>query len=106
MNKKELPKIIVKLILAVLFLCCLLKMPYGYFQFVRALGMLGFTWLAYVDSKNENKSLMIVWIFSAILINPMFKIALGRTIWNIVDIIWAIVLIITIFFDAKKIRSN
>ena len=29
----------------------------------------------------------------------MFKIALGRAIWNIVDIIWSIVLLTTLIID-------
>lgn len=92
-------KILTKLLMTVLFLCCLLDMPYGYYQLVRFVGMTGFIILAYLDNEKENKILMIVWICSAVLINPIFKVALGRTIWNIVDVIWAIVLLITIITD-------
>jgi uncharacterized membrane protein YhdT len=62
-------------------------MPYGYFQLVRFVGMMGFIILAYLDKEKEDKTIMIIWICSAVLINPIFKIALGRTIWNIVDVI-------------------
>lgn len=92
-------KIATKLILTVLFLCCLFDMPYGYFQMVRFLSLLGFVLLAYIDGKKKNKTLTIVWVCSAILINPLIKISLGRTIWNIVDIIWALILIITLIND-------
>lgn len=98
--------IIVKIFLTVLFLCCLLDMPYVYFQIVRVLGMGGFAWLAYIDSEKKDKSLMIVWICSAILINPIFKIVLGRTIWNVVDVIWALVLIVTLVFDVMNRKKN
>ena len=74
-------------------------MPYGYFQLVRFIGMTGFITLAYLDNGKEDKTIMIIWICSAILINPMFKIALGRAIWNIVDIIWSIVLLTTLIID-------
>ena len=63
------------------------------------IGMTGFITLAYLDNVKEDKTIMIIWICSAILINPMFKIALGRAIWNIVDIIWSIVLLITLIID-------
>ena len=88
---------IIKLFLAGLFLGCLASMPYGYYQLVRTLGMVGFAALAWADSNKPSKVLTIVWIASAVLINPLFKIALGRTLWNVIDVIWAIVLIGTIF---------
>jgi len=92
-------KISVKIILAALFLLCLFKMPYGYFQLVRFLGMASFIWFAYLDNEKNDKSLVILWVCSAILINPLIKIALGRTIWNIVDVVWALILLITLVKD-------
>ena len=44
-------------------------------------------------------------IISAILINPIFKISLGRELWNIIDIVWAIILIGTIIFDRNKYQT-
>lgn len=80
-------------------------MPYGYFQIVRFLGMASFAWLAYIDSSKKDKTLFIVWVSSALLINPFIKIALGRTIWNIVDVIWAIILLASISGD-KRVTSE
>lgn len=100
---KHQTKNILKTLLAVLLLSCLLKMPYGYFQLVRFVGMAIFILLAYLDKDKTSKTFMIVWICSAILMNPFIKIALGRTIWNIVDVIWAILLIGTILFKKKDI---
>ena len=94
-------KLIIKVIVAILFLVCLLKMPYGYFQFVRFLGMAVFIWLAYVDNQKSDKTFLIIWVVSALLINPFIKVALGRTIWNIVDVVWAIILIASIWLDKK-----
>jgi len=48
-------------------------MPYGYFQLVRFVGMTGFIILAYLDKENEDKMIVIIWICSAVLINPIFK---------------------------------
>jgi hypothetical protein len=36
------------------------------------------------------------------LFQPFFKIALGRELWNIVDVIVAIGLIITLFLDKQQ----
>jgi len=92
---------IIKIVLSILFLGCLLDWEYGYFQFVRFLGMVGFAILAYQSNKRENQTLTVVWAASAILINPIFKIALGRELWNIVDVIWAILLIGSIFYGKR-----
>ena len=95
-------KNIVKIALSILLLLCLLKMPYGYFQLVRFIGMIVFIILAYFEKDKTNKILMVVWICSALLINPFIKIALGRFIWNIVDVIWAILLIGTLLLERNK----
>jgi hypothetical protein len=94
---------IIKIVLSILFLICLLDMPYGYFQLVRFLGMVEFAILAY-NNYQKNQTLFIIWLASAILINPIFKIALGREIWNIVDVIWAIILLASIFFNQTKTK--
>ena len=99
-------KISVKIILSVLFVACLFKVPYGYFQLVRFLGMASFIWFAYLDNEKKDKFLVIVWICSAILINPIIKISLGRTIWNIVDLVWAVILLITMIKDFASFEKT
>lgn len=93
---------LIKLILSALFLLCLADMPYGYFQIVRFLAMIGFGYLAYSEYEVENKNWMIFYACSAILINPIVKISLGRELWNIVDVIWAIILIGSILVNRNK----
>lgn len=88
---------IIKIGLALLLFGCLADMPYGYFQLVRFLGMLGFGFLAFQEKERGNEGFFFLWLGSAILINPIFKISLGRELWNILDVAWAIILIITIF---------
>ncbi len=95
-----------KIVLAILFVICLADMPYGYFQFVRFLGMVGFAFLAFNEYEKENKGWMVFYIVSAILINPIFKISLGRELWNIIDIIWAIIFVGTVIFDRNKQKDN
>ena len=90
-----------KIVLSILFLVCLLDMPYGYYQLVRFLGMVGFAILA-KNNYRKNDTWFIIWLSSAVLINPFYKIALGRDIWNIVDVIWAILLVASIFIKGPK----
>jgi len=96
MNKK------IKIILAILLLLCLADMPYGYYQFVRFAAMVGFGILAYQSSESENKTFMIVYGALALLFQPFFKIALGRDLWNVVDLIVGIGLIVSLFIEKEK----
>lgn len=91
---------IIKIIIAIMSLVCLLDMPYGYYQLYRFTAMGVFFYLAYAEQ--EKKEWMIVWLVSGLLVQPFFKVALGRDIWNFVDVIWAVILIVSIF----KMKSN
>lgn len=95
-------KIVLKIIVSIMFVICLYKMPYGYFKLVRFVGMASFIWFAYLDNAKKNESLAIFWVCSAILINPIIKIAFGRTIWNIVDVAWVLILLATIVYDVRN----
>ena len=77
-------------------------MPYGYYQAVRFIGMLGFILLAYFSNQKNHKIEVIIYIALALLFQPFIKIALGRTVWNIVDVIVSAGLIISFFVKPKK----
>ena len=98
-------KIILKIILSILFLLCLLKMPYGYYQATRFIGMLGFLLLAYFNyERNKNlNSTVIIYLALALLFQPFIKVALGRTIWNVADAVVSVGLIFSILWKSNKI---
>ena len=93
---------IVKVILSIMFFICLLDMPYGYYQFVRFAGFLGFFLLAYFSYEQNRKVEVIIYVGLVLLFQPFIKVALGRTIWNVVDAVIAIGLIGSIFYKSKK----
>lgn len=93
-----------KIALAILFLLCLLDMPYGYYQLVRFLGMVGFAVLAY-QNYQKNQTWFLVWLASALLINPFIKVSLGRSLWNVADVVWAILLVWSIFEERRQVTS-
>jgi hypothetical protein len=95
---------IIKIVLAILFMLCLLKMPYGYYQIVRFIGMLGFALLAYYNYQKNHKTEVMIYVALALLFQPFIKVALGRTGWNMVDVIVSIYLLLSIFIfnKAKK----
>jgi hypothetical protein len=97
---------VIKIILAILFFLCLADMPYGYYQFVRFVGLIGFVILAYQANQQGRQAEMIIYGGLALLFQPFFKIALGRQIWNIVDIAVGIVLLISIFKKPKQSQPH
>ena len=97
--------IVIKLFLAILFFICLADMPYGYFQFVRFAAMIGFALLAYNAFEEGKDKEMILYIGLAILFQPLVKIALGRTIWNMLDVAVGIGLLLSIFYQTKKAKE-
>ena len=72
-------------------------MPYGYFQLVRFVALIGFAILAYNSNEQGHKKEIIVFVCLAILFQPLLKISLGRQVWNIVDVVVGVGLIISIF---------
>ena len=94
---------IIKVILAVLFFVCLFDMPYGYFQIVRFAALVGFAILAYNANEQGFKREAVIYVCLGILFQPLFKIALGRVVWNVVDVIVGIGLIASIFIKPKHL---
>ena len=85
--------------ISILLFLCLADMPYGYYQFVRFAAAAFFAYAAYEENESGSKELVIVFVVLAILFQPFFKIALGRTLWNIVDVVVGLGLI---GYNAKK----
>lgn len=98
-------KLFIKLILAILLLICLLDLPYGYFQFVRFASLISFGILAYHANSNNKQTEVIIYIILAVLFQPFIKISLGRELWNIVDVIVAVALLISLFLRTDKVDS-
>lgn len=78
-------------------------MPYGYYQMVRFLGLVVFSILAYYS---KNKTETIIYISLALLFQPLFKISLGRELWNVVDIIVGMGLIFSSIKEFRGARSS
>lgn len=88
---------IIKITLAILFFLCLADMPYGYYQLVRCVGLIGFAILAYQAYEQSKQTEIVIYLGLALLFQPFFKIALGRQMWNIVDVVVGIGLIVSLF---------
>ena len=93
---------IIKIALAILFFICLANMPYGYYELVRFAALVGFAILAYYANDNGNKIEVIIFIALAILFQPLVKIALGRNLWNIIDVIVGVALLLSLVLPIQK----
>jgi len=92
----------IQLFLAALLLLCLAKMPYGYYNIIRLIAMTVFVYMAYVYTEKKKLGLMVTFGALVLLFQPFVKIAIGRTMWNIVDVAVAILLITLTIIDFKK----
>ena len=95
---------IIKIGLVIVLFLCLLNMPYGYYQFVRFAALAGFAYLAYSANEQDHKNEMFAYLALALLFQPFIKIALGRTLWNIIDVVVGVGLLLSlnIHKDLKK----
>lgn len=85
---------------------CLIDFPYGFYQFVRFTALIGFGILAYKAFEEEKQTEMIVYLILAILFQPLLKISIGRTLWNIVDVAVALYLLYDVLIKKENINGE
>lgn len=84
---------IIGLVLSAALLLCLLPMPYGCYVLVRFCATIIFICMAVSYGDKDMTAKAVLAGALALLFQPFFKVALGRVMWNIVDVIVAIGLI-------------
>lgn len=92
----------IPLYLAAVLLLCLAPMPYGYFTIVRIMATVVFGLYAYRCYQAKKEGMTWMFVTLALLFQPFAKVALGRTLWNIVDVIVAIGLIYLFFWERNN----
>ena len=93
---------VIKLILSILLVVCVFDMPYGFYQLVRFIALIGFGILAFNANQENKKTELIIYVSLALLFQPFMKISLGRDLWNIIDVIIAVVLVSSVFVKNKQ----
>lgn len=91
----------IPLYLAAVLLLCLAPMPYGYYTLIRILATVVFGIFAYKCYVTKKEGMTWVFVTLALLFQPFAKIALGRVIWNVIDVIVAIGLIALFFWERR-----
>tara|TARA_B100000768_G_scaffold143827_1_gene136116 strand:+ start:325 stop:624 length:300 start_codon:yes stop_codon:yes gene_type:complete len=93
--------IVIKVILSILLVVCVFDMPYGFYQLVRFIALVGFGILAFNANQENKKTELIIYVSLALLFQPFMKISLGRDLWNIIDVIIAVALVSSVFVKNK-----
>lgn len=93
------------LIVAGMLVLCLLPMPYGFYALVRLASAVAFAWWAYKYYQKEKMGMMVTFIALALLFQPFAKVALGREVWNLVDVVVAAFLAWT-WWQEKKTNKK
>ena len=81
------------MVLAVMLVLCLAPMPYGYYMIVRTIAMVIFAIMCYNYWQKGEKDLAVILVILCVLYQPFFKIPLGKTIWGVVNVATAIMLV-------------
>jgi hypothetical protein len=64
--------------------------------------LVGFSILAYQANDQGKQGEVVLFAALALLFQPFFKIALGREIWNMVDMVVGIALILSVFVKKRS----
>lgn len=93
------------LVLAIALLLCLFPLPYGFYTVIRLGGAVIAGCWAYIFYKNNKTPCAIIAGAVVILFQPLIKIALDRTTWNIIDVILAIFIFLLVF-SRKSLQKS
>ena len=77
-------------------------MPYGFYNLVRFIALIGCGILAFKANRKNKNTEMIIFGALALLFQPFFKVTLGREIWNVLDVIIGVGLIINTLISRSK----
>ncbi len=73
--------------------CLIPDLPFGYFQILRWLVCGTCSYRAFLSHESQDRLWMWIFIIAAILFNPLVPVHIDRSMWLVVDITLAIMLI-------------
>jgi hypothetical protein len=79
-------------------------MPYGYYILVRFGAAIVFGVLGYDCLKQQMRNWGIAFLSLAVLFQPILKFPLGRTVWNMVDVM--VVVLLIIYYIRENINKS
>lgn len=106
MKNKEKLFFYICLTAVILLLLALFNLPYGYYTFLRIIIFSIACYTIIVLYRLEKTIMSLIFVIIAVLFNPIIPVYLERDIWAIIDIITAIVFLISFFTNHLSIRKN
>ena len=97
---------LIKLLLAALFIGCLFKMPYNYYQIVRFISLFGFSYSTYTAYLEKKWFKMVILLIGLILFNPIDKVTFDKDTWHVIDVAFAIALLLWVINDVILLLRN
>lgn len=88
--------------LAILCGLCFFKMPYAYYEIFRLIAMCSFIYLMFKDDDLWDT----VWMLSAIVVQPLFKMPINRDEWLVIDGIWIVLLAVSYINIEMKVSNE
>lgn len=98
--------ILINSVFAFFLLLCLFDLPYGYYQLIRFAAAVVFILNGSYFYYKDKMFFAIIGFALAILFQPLIKIALGRTLWNLIDVIVAAGLFYISWYINKEERTG
>lgn len=71
-------RILIKIIMIAVFLGCLARMPYSYYQLTRFVALAGFVVIAVLDYRDKRYAGLVLAVMGIVLFNPFFKATFKR----------------------------
>ncbi len=92
-ERRETFLIVIKLVLATGLILCLLDLPYVYYNILRWVMAIACFNLASDQHEKNHFGGWFFFVATAILFNPLYEVHLTRLLWNVIDIMIAVVLL-------------
>jgi hypothetical protein len=94
--------VIIKAVIAFLFVGAIASQPYNYYQIIKIIALIGFGFLAFVYLVQKNGIEMIIAVFGVAIFNPFFKVHFKKSTWHQIDIVLAIIVGIWCLVDLYR----
>jgi len=106
MSKKSGGLIFIRLVAVILLLAALRHNPYGYYIILRWVVCSIFAYCAVEAYKMKDEPWIWVFGVNAAVYNPIIPLHLGRTVWSVVNIVSAVLIIVSLFTLKQKGKGN
>ncbi len=96
------PRVLIYLCAAMLLIGALPIPWYDYYTLLRIVACSVFAFAAFISFRRRRRPLAIAFVILALCFNPFIKVHFPTEVWNLVDVVAAVLLVIS----AKKLKMK